>query len=803
MVSFIPYRVLSFSDKMLDRFTYGNTNKERFSGIELLFSCGDLPYYYLEGIYNTFEAPLFFVRGNHDKDIEYGVSGTRSEPLGGIDMHRRMVNYNNLLILGFEGSIRYRPGPFMYTQGEMWRFVVSMIPRLLVNKFIYGRYFDVLLTHAPPWGIHDKEDRVHQGFKAFRWLIKTFKPGYHFHGHIHLYTKSEISETIYRSTKVINTYGYKESTVRPGKRHYQDSGQTPFYRVSLTSAAEDFRHARRKAALQTVLSAFTGKSTNLMSFDKVRQQLGMEAVFQLGLQTIPLDAIVGSVGRFEDFTRAFFPKYDSDGERWSRVKSAISHKEEMPPIDVYKIGEVYFVLDGNHRVSIARENGDTHIRAYVTEIETKVPLSPRDQPDDLIIKAQQVKFLEDTRLDEFRPEVDFSVTFAGSYRQLREQIAVHHFLLELRQQWPVDYQEAVIDWVDNEYIPMLRIIQSLGLLRDFPGRTPADLYLWMVRHQNELAETIGWQVRPERVAEDLVRRYSSNPLKILNRIKNRILQAVIPKTLDPGPSTGEWRKLHSFPRKEGVLFSSILVAISGGKHSWRALNQALLVAQREGGSVRGIIVIPPNQSMPIDRFQKIRRKFESKCAKVKIDGELVVESGQIAPEIVSRTRWSDLMVVGIEHPPKNQLISRLRSGLRTMIQTSPRPVLAVPESSPMKKALVAFDGSSKAQEALYLGAYLAKNWGIGLVVMTATHSGVAHAEPIKRARRYIRSRQLEADYIHCVGEPGDMILETAKDTNCDFIIMGGYGYKPFFEVVYGSTVDHVLRNYQSPIFICR
>ena len=201
--------VLTLSDKVVDRI-YNASIIEQFKYIDLIIGCGDLPYYYLEFVKDALNSPLFFVRGNHSSLVEYGVTGSKSAPQGGVDLHRQVVNHKGLLLAGLEGSVRYKPGPFMYTQAEMWSNVISLLPRLIVNLIEHGRYLDVLVTHAPPWGIHDREDFAHQGFKAIRWFVTVFKPAYHFHGHIHLYDGNEASETQFRHTLVINTYGYKE-----------------------------------------------------------------------------------------------------------------------------------------------------------------------------------------------------------------------------------------------------------------------------------------------------------------------------------------------------------------------------------------------------------------------------------------------------------------------------------------------------------------------------------------------------------------------------------------------------------------
>lgn len=202
---------------------------------------------------------------------------------------------------------------------------------------------------------------------------------------------------------------------------------------SYISAVADFKRARRSAELQEILERVGGgKRSPLFSFEKVRRALGEERLLPRTLRNIPMDAIVGSVGRYEDFTRQFLPRQEAQLGRWARVRMAFEYSG-LPPIEVYKIGDVYFVLDGHHRVSVARQLGAKEIEAYVTEIPSKVPLSPQDDADDLILKTEQARFLEDTRLNELHPEVDLNVTAPGRYEQLREHIAAHRYFMGLEQ----------------------------------------------------------------------------------------------------------------------------------------------------------------------------------------------------------------------------------------------------------------------------------------------------------------------------------------------------------------------------------
>jgi uncharacterized protein len=203
-------KVLAISDIELG-ILYSPQIVDRFNDVDLVISCGDLPYYYLEYIISTLDIPLYFVRGNHGRQIEHSVSGAHTAPWGAIDLHCETARHNSgLLLAGVEGSVRYNLGPFQYTQEEMWWNVFSLVPRLMMNKLRYGRYLDIFVTHAPPWKIHDEKDLPHQGIKAFRWLINTFKPSIHLHGHIHVYRQDTVTLTTFNETEVINAYGFRE-----------------------------------------------------------------------------------------------------------------------------------------------------------------------------------------------------------------------------------------------------------------------------------------------------------------------------------------------------------------------------------------------------------------------------------------------------------------------------------------------------------------------------------------------------------------------------------------------------------------
>ncbi|MBN1179076.1 MAG: metallophosphoesterase family protein [Anaerolineae bacterium] len=200
-------KILALSDHVAETI-YSSSIKERFADVEMVLSCGDLPYSYLEYVVTLLAVPAFFVHGNHDRP-EYTDSGaTLYTPGGWVNLDGRVIKAGGLLLAGFEGSLRYKPdAPFQYTEAQMQRKILALAPKLLLYRLAYGRSVDVLITHAPPHGIHDGEDLPHRGFAAFRWFIARFKPRYLLHGHKHVYGP-ETTRTRHHSTTVVNVYPF-------------------------------------------------------------------------------------------------------------------------------------------------------------------------------------------------------------------------------------------------------------------------------------------------------------------------------------------------------------------------------------------------------------------------------------------------------------------------------------------------------------------------------------------------------------------------------------------------------------------
>lgn len=202
-------KILTVSDVVVD-LVHSSAIVQRFQDIDLVLSCGDLPFDYLEFIVTMLGKPCYYVFGNHAQCCVLSEDGSmRSAPGGCINLHHRVISYKGLLIGGLEGSMRYRDGEHQYTEQQMQMLVHSMAPKLLWNRLRYGRAIDILITHAPPFGIHDAEDLCHRGFKAFLRFMDHYRPRYLIHGHKHLYGMDNERETRYGETTVINTYGYR------------------------------------------------------------------------------------------------------------------------------------------------------------------------------------------------------------------------------------------------------------------------------------------------------------------------------------------------------------------------------------------------------------------------------------------------------------------------------------------------------------------------------------------------------------------------------------------------------------------
>jgi hypothetical protein len=252
-------------------------------------------------------------------------------------------------------------------------------------------------------------------------------------------------------------------------------------------ARTDFETARIQAFLRDAGSVLRGDTRPLLSFDEVRRAARLEGQSYTGLKDIPIADIRGSVGRPNDFDASFLPVKPQMRKRWAQLDEAMRRGEPVPPIEVYHLGDVYFVKDGHHRVSVARHLGWKTIPARVIEVKTRAPLTGDMDAAALLQAREYVDFLERSQLDRVRPEAKIAVSRLGRYDRIFEDILGHRYFMGLQQYREVSIAEASASWYDNVYKPIADLIREYNILEHFPGRTEADMYLWITARWLELS----------------------------------------------------------------------------------------------------------------------------------------------------------------------------------------------------------------------------------------------------------------------------------------------------------------------------
>jgi len=267
---------------------------------------------------------------------------------------------------------------------------------------------------------------------------------------------------------------------------------------------QDFARARFKAFINRIRTLLTGQPSTLLSYDEVKEKLRIGGPIYRGVQTVPISQIAGSLNRYHQFDRAFLPTEDRIADRWQNVDRAFYQDISLPPVVLYKVGDVYFVVDGHHRVSVAREQGQEFIEAEVRECHTKVNITPDLQPEDLEILGQKARFLEATNLDQIRPKANIDLTIPDGFDRMLEHIAVHRYFMGLDEKRDISEAEAVAHWYDKVYLPIVRIIRRSGILKEFPGKTEGDLYLWVLDRQRYLNQQGRDLASPQKAARDFI-----------------------------------------------------------------------------------------------------------------------------------------------------------------------------------------------------------------------------------------------------------------------------------------------------------
>lgn len=574
-------------------------------------------------------------------------------------------------------------------------------------------------------------------------------------------------------------------------------------RSGFQSAIVQFHKARQKAAAQQILARITGRSVELLSFNEVASKLKATNRVDRGLQVINVDAIVGSVGRYTDFTHTFLPRMASDSDRWAMVKSAAGHISELPPIDVYQLGDSYFVLDGNHRVSIARQEGISFMDAHVTEVRTKVPFDPNDAPDELILKAEYASFLERTQIDRLRPDTDLTVSAPGKYASLENHIEVHRYFNETEQGIELSDDEAVICWHDEAYIPVVDAIREQGIMFYFPGRTETDFYVWLAKNQARLQHELGWRSTTASAVANLASQFDPGKKRTVAGVGKRILEAIVPDHLRAEKKRESWSQKKSLARYSGTLLQDVLVAVRGSEEEWPELAQALALARREDAHLHGIKIVSPEiyGSASVDETGGAR--FANECMLAGVKGEWVLEAGEPLEKLCQRSTLADLMVLSKSFLFTENGSEDVEKGLERLVRHNLTPFLVVPgEARPMDRLLLAYDDQSKAREALFLAAYFAECWRTSLIVVTVSESRREERDLTAHARSYLEMHELSAQFISERGRAGETILKVAAENESELIVMGSHADGLISRRILGSTIKHMVNESDIPLLIC-
>ncbi len=268
------------------------------------------------------------------------------------------------------------------------------------------------------------------------------------------------------------------------------------FRSYYNEGRSKFQSIQNKVFWKELLSHLRGRHDELMSFDEIRSRLHLHEEHYEGVHDVPLDHIVGSVGRYQDFTTQFLPKRGNMRERWSRVYALANSMEGPPPIELYKVGDAYFVRDGNHRVSVARELGAKSIQAHVVELPTTVPLRPRMSAQELESAEAYANFLDETGLSRAVPDHEsIELSVPSRYHELMGHIFLHQRVMERLEGHALTTEKATADWYHTIYKPAIDLIRKYDVLDLAKGRktprTEGDLFLWLMLNLLDLRHQYG------------------------------------------------------------------------------------------------------------------------------------------------------------------------------------------------------------------------------------------------------------------------------------------------------------------------
>lgn len=303
--------------------------------------------------------------------------------------------------------------------------------------------------------------------------------------------------------------------------------------AGMNVSSQAFENARFISLLKNLKYLLIGRNNELLSFEKIKKGFGLYKQASLRVQVVPVEDIVGSFDRYRDFDKFFLPKKNHLQYRWAHIHNLLVRDVILPPVKLYKVSEIYFVVDGNHRVSVSKKIGVRFIDAEVIEFLTDANITREMDPKDIFIQIEREKFLNITGLKLNRPDIKTRITSPGQYDVLLGQI--NKLMVQLNENRKdgeklISFKEASLIWYDDIYLPAIEVIKNYGILEKFPNRTKTDLYIWINEHKRYLSLKYGREIVIKFAANDFLLRYRKNPfrrikLKLIN-FKYKIMKSI-------------------------------------------------------------------------------------------------------------------------------------------------------------------------------------------------------------------------------------------------------------------------------------
>ncbi len=294
----------------------------------------------------------------------------------------------------------------------------------------------------------------------------------------------------------------------------------------LAEAESDFTKARNKALFNEIQHLLVPEETKMISLHAVRKALKPESESYLGMKVIPVNKIVGSEGRYKDFDNQFFPKRSVERERWEHVDEALIKDVVLPPIKVYELGGLYFVRDGNHRVSVARAKGVEFIDAEVVSLKTEIKLNPVRTLSGMmkqIIAYEKRNFYFETNFGDITDYWILDFSTAGQYDVIYEHILTHKYFINQNKTEEISMEEGITSWFNNVYLPVIQTIEKYKIMKYFKKNTISDLYVWIIRFYDDLKKRFGDNLPLDSIVYDIKREKKFSWLKSLKNLEKRLL----------------------------------------------------------------------------------------------------------------------------------------------------------------------------------------------------------------------------------------------------------------------------------------